>query len=264
MMRLTGCEAGRRRGEGRGFTLVELLVVIAIVVVLSGMLLPTVAKAKSEAHAAQCLSNQRQINLALQMFAEDHYGYLPGSGSTSGLGVGQMLSFPTNPARQPDSILVRQGYAANASVFACPQVFLSQKYQDQMRQFYNRTHAFHYKFNVDFVGTKQSEADSELPARLSLRQPNSDDPNWTARRLTDADLRPSLTILAGDYVGANDSATVVHPAADDPSVPATAFFGAMHNSQKRAVVNFADGHLERVRVENQAAEFFDVGMVPTF
>ncbi len=65
---------GKRPASGEGFTLLELLVAIAIIALLSAILQPVVSKARHRARSVACLSNLRQIGLALQVYAQD-YGY---------------------------------------------------------------------------------------------------------------------------------------------------------------------------------------------
>ncbi len=56
----------------RAFTLIELLVVIAIIAILAAILFPVFAQAKEAAKKTQDLSNQKQIVLALMMYAGDN------------------------------------------------------------------------------------------------------------------------------------------------------------------------------------------------
>jgi prepilin-type N-terminal cleavage/methylation domain-containing protein/prepilin-type processing-associated H-X9-DG protein len=67
------------RSDERGFTLVELLVVIAIIALLVGLLMPALARAKALARTANCLSNLRNIGLALGMYGSENREHMPPS-----------------------------------------------------------------------------------------------------------------------------------------------------------------------------------------
>src|SRR5438128_11610021 len=73
-----GPHAQRPPPHRRGFTLIELLVVIAIIAILAGLLLPSLAKAKTKATGATCQSNEKQLQLAFIMYADDHNGTMEG------------------------------------------------------------------------------------------------------------------------------------------------------------------------------------------
>lgn len=65
------------QSNARGFTLIELLVVVSMLGVLFSLMQPVLSRAKSKAKRAVCINNLKQVNLAVQTYAEDHQGILP-------------------------------------------------------------------------------------------------------------------------------------------------------------------------------------------
>jgi len=67
----------------RGFTLIELLVVIAIIAILAAILFPVFAKAREKARSASCLSNEKQLALAMLQYSQDYDETFPGMGNAT-------------------------------------------------------------------------------------------------------------------------------------------------------------------------------------
>lgn len=69
-------EPGTER-KPAAFTLVELLVVIGIIALLISILLPALNRARAAAQSTTCMSNMRQIGMAMAMYVSDNHGFIP-------------------------------------------------------------------------------------------------------------------------------------------------------------------------------------------
>jgi prepilin-type N-terminal cleavage/methylation domain-containing protein/prepilin-type processing-associated H-X9-DG protein len=96
-----------KRKNLSGFTLIELLVVIAIIAILAAILFPVFAQARDKARQASCLSNMKQLGLAMNMYAQDYDGLL-------------MQTTSEHPVLKIHWSYVSQPYVKNVGIFVCP------------------------------------------------------------------------------------------------------------------------------------------------
>jgi prepilin-type N-terminal cleavage/methylation domain-containing protein len=116
------------------FTLIELLVVIAIIAILASLLMPALASAKGKAKGIGCISNLKQIGLAVRMYADEHEQRYPLADNAAPYNV-----FPLPPATNVEVItFVLSNYVGGAMrVFRCP--------SDNLKYFETVTSSYEYR-----------------------------------------------------------------------------------------------------------------------
>ncbi|MGE0001703.1 MAG: prepilin-type N-terminal cleavage/methylation domain-containing protein [Fimbriimonadaceae bacterium] len=138
----------------KAFTLIEVIVVVTIIAVLAAIIFPVFARAKASAKQASCISNLRQIAVALSSYMVDSDGVFPHAVDPIDKTRPEIWDrYPEFRARipyMPDLDEVLQPYVKNREVFHCPADIGTEVMDDQPDIVFQTTPSMHKVFNTSY------------------------------------------------------------------------------------------------------------------
>ena len=158
------------------FTLIELLVVIAIISILGALLFPVLQSGRNKAKSAVCMSNLRQIGVAITTYSIDYDDRLPYAADNS-----HLISFREHPSDYSGYIAIFYGvadsftntlspYTKEKQIFHCPMDFYTpfeiSNNDLKYRSFYDQ-YKSSYQYNDALVAAGQQES-SKLSSTYSI------------------------------------------------------------------------------------------------
>jgi len=223
----------RPAGDKKGFTLIELLVVIAIISILAAILFPVFARARESARAASCLSNMKQMGLAIEMYKQDYDSYYP-------------FGWNLRPVSQNWYDAFLEPYIKGKQVSRCPSM------PDNWEIGYSYNEAFGYTLGDSRAGTGAggTYCGNLHPIYDGIRESLVEEPSTTIN-LTEAALyyyRQTLSMERDDAT-ASQALTIFFP-------QTTAKMKLNYYHQEAGLHNgglnnlYADGHVKWQKLEN--------------
>ena len=177
--------------KATGFTLIELLVVIAIIGILAALLLPALAKTKKKSLQVNCVSNQKQIGLALALYAGDNADTLPLLPDWNSLG-GQDGTYDLFVAATNRALCNYQG---NGRIFHCPSdkgdSYPVHQTPPGMSCWDTFGSSYLVEWQFDFFGVKHPFGNVNSEAGTSAGQ---------SMKTSDISVAPTTKIIQGDWI----------------------------------------------------------------
>lgn len=142
--------------SSQGFTLIELLTVMAIIMILLGLLIPGVGRAREQARRVACMNNLRQIGIACHLYATDNNERFPGDGSDGGGSSELGLLFVDKFLDESD-----------IKVFDCPGDKKSERAYLSGNSVYNSSYAYDDELTESHPSSKALAADRGASGTLT-------------------------------------------------------------------------------------------------
>lgn len=217
--------------QRHAFTLIELLVVIGIISILAALLFPVFAQAREKARQTTCLSNQRQIGMAILLYVQDYDQRMPIS---TYHGFGSCWTVRLMPFMKSRGVLVcptddnpyHQGGVIEEDGTIRP-TRVSYIYNG----FFAEAEQGNIQFSVSYADIRQPAATVMLTDGGTTAQKDVPSVEWKPKIY----IEDSYHVL-GDAMGASN------PAYTDPQAPA-----ARHSGKTEVL--FTDGHVSAKAIE---------------
>lgn len=217
-----GCPISSAGNRRQGFTLIELLVVIAIIAALMGILLPSLNRARQQARKIACLSNMRQMGVAISAYLTDSEYRLPPSSCH--------IDDPND-----HWLRVLAGYTREQLLFHCP--------SDTAKNFVEWNRPLDEQKNARYSSFAVNALLDPIHFRYGARRNRYNDTNQIKH--------PQATIWISEAPDTENFnlADHIHPEMWEGSVEYAKQFIAWDRHKGTSNYLFADGHAENMKFE---------------
>ncbi|MBC8134913.1 MAG: DUF1559 domain-containing protein [Fibrella sp.] len=228
------------------FTLIELLVVIAIISTLAAILFPVFAQAREKARQTACLSNMKQMGLAMLQYSQDFDET-----------YAQLFYRPTGPAPATNTTHIwarlLQPYTRNTGIFVCPSASgdlgNTVGTGDTPETRYPVTYAYNFFFPGSGVITGSDLPSTFKPSETVMITDGVSNPvqnvppeKWREKRASTAKTGEPDTVGRMGYILTHAGAT--------PGINLPEYGSPIARHQGRTTVLWGDGHAKSPKIES--------------